>query len=133
MEEPSVILFDGVCNYCNHVVNFVLRQDRKKNLRFAPLQSAAGQRLLTEHGLDQTAFDSFVLIRKGKVYQKSTAALAVMNELPWYWKEVQILRVVPRFLRDTIYDFIARNRYRWFGRRDACMVPTADMRSRFLD
>ncbi|MDB5251774.1 MAG: thiol-disulfide oxidoreductase family protein [Flaviaesturariibacter sp.] len=133
MEQPPVILFDGVCNFCNGAINFVLRQDRRKRLRFAPLQSPAGQALLKQYGLDKNTFDSFVLIREGKVYRKSTAALAVLNELPWYWKEAQVLRIVPRFLRDTIYDFIARNRYRWFGRRDACMVPTADMRARFIE
>src|SRR5690349_348199 len=113
MQEHPIILFDGICNYCNSMINFVIRQDKKNIFRFAPLQSIAGQQLLEQYGIDNKAMDSFVLIKDGKAYQKSTAALSVMNLLPWYWKELQVLRIVPRFLRDEIYDFIARNRYKW--------------------
>jgi predicted DCC family thiol-disulfide oxidoreductase YuxK len=131
MNRP-VILFDGVCNFCNAAINFVLKQDKKGIFRFAPLQSEAGQELLKQYNLSTRDFDSFVLIDEGKVYKKSTASLRVMNKLPWYWKEAQILRIVPAFLRDAIYDFIAKNRYKWFGRKEQCMVPTPEMRSRFL-
>ncbi|MDB5197943.1 MAG: thiol-disulfide oxidoreductase family protein [Flaviaesturariibacter sp.] len=132
MEETVIILFDGVCNYCNSMVNFVIRQDKQQRFRFAPLQSEAGKRLVTQYGVDDPNMDSFVLIWKGKAYQKSTAALNVMNLLPWYWKEVQILRIVPSFLRDQIYDFVARNRYKWFGKKESCMIPTPELRDRFL-
>jgi len=132
MPTTPIILFDGACNFCNGAVNFVIRQDKKSRFRFAPLQSAAGQELLAAHHLSQKDFDSFVLIDNGKVYQKSSAALRVLNHLPWYWKEAQLLRVVPTFLRDAIYDFIARHRYQWFGKRDQCMVPTPQVRARFL-
>lgn len=131
MNHP-VILFDGVCNFCDGAVNFVLRQDKKDVFRFAPLQSEAGQQLLQQYGLSKADFDSFVLIDEGKVYKKSDASLRVMNRLPWYWKEVQLFRIVPRFLRDAIYDFIARNRYQWFGKKEQCMIPTPQMRARFL-
>ena len=130
--EKPVILFDGVCNFCNGAVNFVLKQDKKGIFNFAALQSAAGQKLLQQYNLSMKDFDSFVLIENGKVYKKSTASLRVMNQLPWYWKEAQILRIVPRFLRDAIYDFIAKNRYKWFGKKEQCMIPTPEMRSRFL-
>ncbi|MFL5811831.1 MAG: thiol-disulfide oxidoreductase DCC family protein [Flavisolibacter sp.] len=128
----AVILFDGVCNFCNAAINFVLKQDKKGIFRFAPLQSEVGQELLKQYNLSTKDFDSFVLIDEGKVYKKSTASLRVMNKLPWYWKEAQILRVVPTFLRDAIYDFVAKHRYKWFGKKEQCMVPTPEMRSRFL-
>ncbi|MER3464042.1 MAG: hypothetical protein C4329_06145 [Chitinophagaceae bacterium] len=133
MREHPIILFDGICNFCNSAINFVLKQDKKDVFRFAPLQSEAGQLLLEQYGLSKEDFDSFVLIDGGKVYKKSAASLQVMNRLPWYWKETQVLRIVPSFLRDSIYDFIACNRYKWFGKREACMVPTPEMRNRFLD
>ena len=127
-----VILFDGVCNFCNGAINFVLKQDKKGIFRFAPLQSEAGQKLLQQFNLSIKDFDSFVLIDQGKVYKKSAASLRVMNQLPWYWKEVQIFRIIPRIFRDAIYDFIANNRYKWFGKKDQCMVPGPGMRNRFL-
>jgi predicted DCC family thiol-disulfide oxidoreductase YuxK len=132
VEEHPVILFDGVCNFCNGSVNFLLKRDKKDAFRFAPLQSASGQKLLAQYNLSREEFASFILIEKGQAYQKSTAALKVMNHLPWYWKEVQLFRIIPVFLRDAIYDFIARNRYKWFGKKEACMIPTPEMRSRFL-
>jgi predicted DCC family thiol-disulfide oxidoreductase YuxK len=131
MDNP-VILFDGVCNLCNGAINFVLRHDKKGIFRFASLQSDAGQRLLTANGIDASELNSFFLVEKGKVYKKSAAALRVINYFAWYWKELQILRIVPYFLRDAIYDFVAANRYKWFGKSDQCMVPTPDLQKRFL-
>jgi predicted DCC family thiol-disulfide oxidoreductase YuxK len=131
MDNP-VILFDGVCNLCNGAINFVLRHDKKGIFRFASLQSEAGQRLLAVYGLEAMELNSFFLIDSGKVYKKSAAALRVVNYFSWYWQELQILRIVPYFLRDAIYDFVATNRYKWFGKRDECMVPTADLQRRFL-
>ncbi|HYK55839.1 MAG TPA: thiol-disulfide oxidoreductase DCC family protein [Flavisolibacter sp.] len=133
MKDHPVILFDGVCNFCNGSINFVIRQDRNDIFRFAALQSEAGQKLLQQYQLPKEAFQSFVLIDEGKVYKKSTAALKVLNRLPWYWKELQVLRIVPRFLRNAIYDFIARNRYKWFGKKEECRLPTSAVKSRFLD
>jgi predicted DCC family thiol-disulfide oxidoreductase YuxK len=88
--------------------------------------------LLEQYGLATKDFNSFVLIDNGKVYKKSAASLRVMNKLPWYWKEAQILRIIPTPFRDAIYDFIAKNRYKWFGEKDQCMVPTPEIRGRFL-
>lgn len=131
MKEP-VILFDGVCNFCNAGVNFIIRQDKKKLFRFAALQSDAGQRLLTEHGLPTKELNSFILIEEGKVYNKSTAGLRVYRKLPWYWGWTQLFWIAPKFIRDAVYDFIARNRYKWFGKRESCMIPTPELKSRFL-
>ena len=130
--DNPVILFDGVCNFCNGAINFVLKQDKKEIFRFAPLQSEAGKKLLQQYNLSTKEFDSFVLIDNGKVYKKSAASLRVMNKLPWYWKEAQILWIVPGFIRNAIYDFIATNRYKWFGKKEQCMIPTPEMRSRFV-
>src|SRR5688572_6762145 len=116
-----VILFDGVCNYCNSLVNFIIRQDKQRTFVFAPLQSSAGQKLLLEHKLPSNDLDSFVLVENNKAYLRSTASLRVLKKLPWYWKWTQVLWIVPRSLRDGVYNFIARNRYKWFGKKDSCM------------
>lgn len=131
MDAP-VILFDGVCNFCDASVNFIIRQDKKKRFRFAALQSEAGQNLLAKHNLPQKEFESFLLIENDRVYQKSSAALKVCSKLPWYWKWTQTFWIVPKFIRNAAYDFIARNRYKWFGKKEQCMLPTPDIRSRFL-
>jgi len=124
VNDHPVILFDGVCNFCNGAVNFVLRQDKKGIFKFAPLQSEAGRKLLQQYNLSTKDFDSFVLIDNGKVYKKSSASLQVLNKLPWYWKVTQILKFIPAVLRNAVYDFIAKNRYKWFGKKEKCMVPT---------
>jgi predicted DCC family thiol-disulfide oxidoreductase YuxK len=131
--EHPVILFDGVCNFCDGAINFVLKQDRKDIFRFAPLQSEAGQKILHQYKLPVKDFESFVLIDDEKVFKKSAASLKVMNKLPWYWKAFQIFCIIPGFIRNAVYDFIARNRYKWFGKKEVCMIPTPEMRSRFLD
>jgi predicted DCC family thiol-disulfide oxidoreductase YuxK len=131
--DKPLILFDGVCNFCNAGVNFIIRQDKQKNFLFAPLQSEAGQKILHEYKLPVKDFESFVLIDDGKVYKKSAASLKVMSKLPWYWKGLQIFWIVPAFIRNAVYDFIAKNRYKWFGKKDTCMIPTPEVRSRFLN
>jgi predicted DCC family thiol-disulfide oxidoreductase YuxK len=132
MDHP-VILFDGVCNYCNAIVNWVLRLDRKGVFRFATLQSEHGQALLREHGLPPDNLDSVVLVENGKAYTKSDATLRIAHHLPWWLQEARLLWIVPRPFRDAIYDTIARNRYRWFGKKESCMIPTAEQRGRFLE
>jgi predicted DCC family thiol-disulfide oxidoreductase YuxK len=133
VNDRAIILFDGVCNFCNGAINFLIQQDKKGIFYFAPLQSEAGQNLLQHYQLPKESFESFILIDNGEVYQKSTAVLKVFNKLPWYWKEVQLLRIVPPFLRNAIYDFIARNRYKWFGKKEKCMIPTPEVKRRFLN
>jgi predicted DCC family thiol-disulfide oxidoreductase YuxK len=114
------------------MLNLLIRLDRKKIFRFAALQSEAGQRILKEEDLSGTEFNSFVLIDNGKVYLKSGAMLKLFEYLPWYLKPALIFKLIPRKIRDGAYDTVARNRYKWFGKKDSCMVPTEDVKSRFL-
>jgi predicted DCC family thiol-disulfide oxidoreductase YuxK len=132
MTENPVILFDGVCNLCNNSVQFVINHDEKKLFRFASLQSTAGQALLKEYQLPETNFSSFVLIKNGEVFLKSTAALTVAKELKGLVKIIYIFIIVPSFIRNWVYNLIAKNRYKWFGKKDSCMIPTPELQSRFL-
>ena len=115
------------------MVNFIIRQDRKKVFLFAALQSESGRKLLEQYHINWQRSDSFVVIENDKAHMKSNAALKLYAKLPWYWKWTQFLWIVPKFIRDWVYNVIARNRYRWFGRKEECMVPTADVRERFLE
>jgi predicted DCC family thiol-disulfide oxidoreductase YuxK len=133
VHDKPVIFFDGVCNYCNSMANLVIRQDKKKVFRFAALQSNTGQQVLKEWSLPPGKFDSFLLLDNGKLYYKSTAVLRVANKLPWYWKWSQLFWILPRSIRDGGYNIIARNRYKWFGKKDQCMIPTPEVKERFLD
>lgn len=126
-----IIFFDGVCNLCNGSVQFVIKKDKAARFRFASLQSAAGQELLQHFKLSQDNFNSFILFEDGQLYTRSTAALRVFSQLKG-WKWTRALQWFPLFIRDGVYKFIARNRYRWFGKRESCMVPRADLVSRFL-
>jgi len=130
--EKPIILFDGVCNFCNAMVNFIIRQDKKSTFLFCALQSEAGKKLLGEYNIDWKANDSFVVIENNKAYLKSDAALKLYDKLRWYWKWTQLFWVVPKFIRDWVYNVIAKNRYKWFGKREQCMVPTAEVRQKFL-
>lgn len=134
METPqfSIILFDGVCNFCNNSINFVMDRDTNGAFKFASLQSDVGQELLMQKGLKTSDFDSIVLLKNGTVYQKSDAALEITRELNGLWSWLYIFKIVPRFIRDFIYNIIARNRYRWFGKTEACRLPTPELRARFL-
>lgn len=128
-----VVLFDGVCNFCNGSVNFLLAQDKKSLLRFAALQSTSGQQLLQKYSLPATNWGSFFLIANHQVYQKTDAVLKVTAYLPWYWRWTQLFWIVPRLVRNSIYNLIAKNRYKWFGKKESCMIPSAAVRQRFLD
>ncbi|MCC7063838.1 MAG: thiol-disulfide oxidoreductase DCC family protein [Planctomycetes bacterium] len=134
--EPAslrVVLFDGDCNLCNGAVQFVLRRDPRAVFHFASLQSAVGRQLLASVGANATLPDSIVLVQDGALALKSTAALRIARGLRWPWPLFAVFFVVPRPLRDLLYDWIARNRYRWFGKRESCLVPTPALRARFLD
>lgn len=127
-----ILLFDGVCNLCNNWVQLVIRNDKKGRFKFAALQSEKGQQLLRQLGLPQQNFTSLVLIENGKYYLKSTAALRIAKKLNGAWPVAYSLMVVPGFIRNFVYDMVANNRYRWFGRQDSCMLPTPELQKRFL-
>jgi predicted DCC family thiol-disulfide oxidoreductase YuxK len=129
----NLILFDGVCNLCNASVQFVIRHDSEGKFRFAAIQSEIGRETFQSNGLDAADLQTFVLIADGRVFLRSDAAIEVLSRLGGLWKAFAIFRFVPRSARNSIYSFIARNRYRWFGRKDACMVPTPEIRERFLE
>lgn len=134
-EKKKIILFDGVCNLCNGAVNFVISRDRNDVFRYASLQGKVGQQLLEERHIDVQKTDSIVLIEPGVAYFiKSEAAIEIAKELGWPWRALSVFGyILPTVLRDKIYDLIARNRYRWFGKKDQCMIPTPALRSKFLD
>lgn len=129
--DERIVLFDGVCNYCNAMVNFAIRNDKKAILKFAPLQSEAGKRLKEEYKIAPET-DSVIFIEHGKVYTYSDAAIRIASYLRWPAKALYAFMIVPKFIRQPFYKWIARNRYKWFGKKEACMVPTSDVRARFL-
>lgn len=129
----NVVLFDGTCNLCHGAVQFVLRRDRRARFHFASLQSAAGRRVLAAAGAPAVLPDSLALVQDGRIAWKSDAALRIARGLRWPWPLFAVFLVVPRPLRDLVYDLVARNRHRWFGRRSSCMVPGPALRARFLD
>jgi predicted DCC family thiol-disulfide oxidoreductase YuxK len=128
----SVLLFDGVCNLCNASVQWVLQRDRKGIFQFAALQSETGQQLLQQFGFDPSTFNTVVLVDGDRIYTRSDAALEVAVRLGWPWRLMGVFFMVPRFLRNGVYNWIARNRYRWFGQSDACMLPRPEWKSRFI-
>jgi predicted DCC family thiol-disulfide oxidoreductase YuxK len=128
-----VLLFDGVCNLCNASVQFVIDRDPEARFRFAALQSDIGRELAEGCGIDVEALDSLVLVEEGRCYTRSSAALRVARRLSGGWPILAAFSVVPRPLRDVVYDFIAARRYRWFGKEEACRIPTPELRARFLD
>jgi predicted DCC family thiol-disulfide oxidoreductase YuxK len=128
-----IVLFDGVCNLCNAGVRFIIAHDPKAKLRLASLQSPAGQTLLAWTGLPTSHFDTMVFIENGQAFVQSTAILRIARHLRWPWPLFSIALAIPAFLRDGLYDSIARYRYRLFGKRDTCMVPTPELKRRFLE
>lgn len=127
-----ILLFDGVCNLCNGAVQFIIKNDKNKRFRFATLQSEAGIELSKKYGLPIDRMDTFVVIKKNKSYTRSTAALEVAKMLGSFWSLAYVFILVPPVIRDAIYNWVAKNRYSWFGKKESCMVPTPDLRERFL-
>jgi len=131
--EKKIILFDGVCNLCNSSVQFVIKRDKKDQFRFAPLQSDVGQKLVQERGIDTTMIDSIILIEpQVAYYTKSDAALKIAQQLSGAWPLMGVFLGVPSGIRNVVYDWIAKNRYRWYGKRDECMIPTPELKEKFL-
>jgi predicted DCC family thiol-disulfide oxidoreductase YuxK len=132
-EQQHILLFDGVCNLCNGVVKFVIRRDKKAKIKFASLQSETGQRLLKQFNLPTNDPDSFVYIHGEEYHLRSSAALNLMKVLGGGWQLLYLFMAVPKPLRDFCYRLIAKNRYRLFGKEDSCMMPTPELKQRFLD
>ncbi len=131
--SPSVLVFDGVCLLCSRWVRFILRRDHAATYRFASMQSATGRRLLTEHGLDADDPDSLLLIEDGVAYTDSDAIVKVLTGFGGAYRAFGALRLLPQRARDPAYRWLARNRYRWFGRSDACWLPAPEHAERFID
>ncbi len=127
-----IILFDGLCNFCNFWVNFLLDRDKKDKFRFTPLQSEKGEELLKKFNLSTKDFDTFVLIDGNKYYIRSTASLIVAKNLGGLWKVLYSLIIIPGPIRDFIYNLVAKNRYKLFGKKESCRIPTPEERSKFL-
>lgn len=130
----KIILFDGVCNLCNASINFVIKRDKKDLFRYASLQSEVGQKLISERNIDIKNIDSILLIDPSVAYyHKSTAALHIAKQLSGFYPFLSVLIILPRFFRDWIYDIVARNRYKWFGKKESCMIPTPELKALFID
>jgi len=132
MCDSPIVIFDGVCNLCNGAVAFIISRDPAKLFRYTPMQSQAATRLVEEHQIPEMGADALVLIKGGVSYVRTDAALEIARDLTGWWPAFRILRVVPRPIRDSLYRLLARNRYRLFGRRQQCIVPTADVGDRFI-
>ena len=130
--EKSIILFDGVCNLCNSSVRFVLRNDKKEKFLFSSLQSDASQKLLLQLNHKNNQMKSILLVEEGEIFEKSEAALKIASNLRLPWKLAAAFRILPRGMRDRIYDFVAENRYKWFGRRDTCTYSITKYENRFI-
>lgn len=131
--EKATILFDGICNLCNHSVQFIIKRDKKNHFLFAALQSNFGQEQLTRFDISTQGVESIVLIYKDRVYQRSDAVLEISRHLGGLWPLCYGFKILPPFLRDAAYNLIARHRYKWFGRKDECMIPTPDLKMKFLN
>lgn len=132
-EQPEpIVLFDGVCNLCHGTVQFIIQADHRARFRFASLQSDAGERLLKEVGYQGPPLDSVVLVYGGKLWTHSDAVLEIARILGKGWALAYIFKGIPRSIRDRIYRWVAKNRYAWFGKKESCMLPTPNLKSRFL-
>lgn len=135
--DKPILLFDGICNYCNDWVNFIIRNDKKKVFLFSPLQSNTAQHLLTEHGLyfsgQEAKDETVVVIQNGKAYLRTDATIVIAKNLGGRWLFFYYLLIlIPRFMRDYFYKILAKNRYKWFGKKDSCMIPSPNLKERFL-
>ena len=130
--DKKIILFDGVCNLCNSSVTFVIQRDKKDLFRFAALQDPAGQELIKKHQIDTSKTDSIILIDGDRAYVKSTAALKVARHLGSGYPLLYGFMIIPYFIRNWVYDYVARNRYKWYGKKESCMIPTPELKSKFL-
>ena len=132
IEDHKIVLFDGVCNLCNGAVIFMIGKDKDDRFRFTSLQEETGQAITQKYGIDTKKIDSIILIDNGKAYVKSTAALRIALYLKGMWPLLHGLLIFPGFIRDFVYDIIAKYRYKWFGKKESCMIPTPELKSKFI-
>jgi predicted DCC family thiol-disulfide oxidoreductase YuxK len=130
LSVEKIIFFDGVCNLCNGAVNFVIDHDPEAKFKFAALQSDVAKKKLPQERVQHV--DSIVLLKQGKTFIKSEAALLIAKELKFPWSMFQVFLIIPKFFRDPLYNFIAKRRYKWFGKKDACRIPTPELQDRFV-
>ena len=130
--DAPVVIFDGVCNFCNASIDFIMKRDAKGLLKFTANQHETGQQLLEAFGYAKEDVDTMYLYEQGVLYNRSTAALRIARHLRLPWNLLSVLIIIPKFIRDPVYRFVARNRYQWFGRKETCRIPTDEERSRFL-
>ena len=130
-DDQKIVLFDGICNYCNAMVNLAIRNDKKATLKFATLQSETGKNFRRRYNIPDE-IDSVILIENEKFYTYSDAAIRIAKYLRWPAKALYALIVIPRFIRQPIYKWIAKNRYKWFGKKEQCVIPTPNVKGRFL-
>ncbi|NNF81414.1 MAG: DUF393 domain-containing protein [Flavobacteriaceae bacterium] len=129
-----LILFDGICNLCNNSVNYIIRKDKRNRFVFAAIQSEIGGKIISELNIDTSKTDSIILLRnESEYYFKSTAALKIAKDLQFPTNLAIVFLVIPAFIRNWVYDIIARNRYKWYGKREACMIPTPELKAKFLE
>ncbi len=132
-QKNPLILFDGVCNLCNSSVQYVIKHDPHRLFRFASLQSAFAQKILSDYHLPSNEYNSFILFNDNKIYTRSTAALLVAKKLKGFIKSLYVFIIVPKFIRDAVYNIIAKNRYKWFGKKQVCWLPSPELKSLFLN
>lgn len=132
-QQQHIILFDGMCNLCDNAVQFVIKRDKKARFYFAPLQGKTGQQFLFRFGFNQEELGTMVYVENNKLFTRSDAALKILLRLGGLYSLLYAFIIVPRPLRNWIYNWIARNRYRWFGKKESCMVPSAALKARFLE
>ena len=130
--DKKIILFDGVCNLCNTSVTYVIKRDKKDQFRFAALQEEPGLSLIKKYQINPAETDSIILIENERAYTKSTAALRVARSLGGLYPLTYIFMIIPRVIRNWVYDYIAKNRYKWYGQKESCMIPTPELKSKFL-
>jgi predicted DCC family thiol-disulfide oxidoreductase YuxK len=130
--NTAIILFDGVCNLCNSSINFIIKHDKKNYFRFASLQSEKGKELLEKYKIDNLKTDSIVLIEHDAIFVRSTAVLRISKHLNKLYSLLYLFIIIPPFIRNIAYDLIAHNRYKWFGKKDMCMIPTDELKSKFI-
>ncbi|WP_273566945.1 thiol-disulfide oxidoreductase DCC family protein [Maribacter halichondriae] len=132
-KDKKIILFDGICNLCNRSVQYIIKRDKKDVFRFTALQSEIGEKLVSERKIDTSKVDSIILIDPGVAYYtKSEAAIEIAKEIGGLWSVFRLFQWVPASIRNIVYDFVARNRYSWYGKKDQCIVPTPEIKAKFL-